>query len=73
MKIVHSRVICIKDSHPSYNLTKGKFYKDHHYEDIVGPLYYLIKNDIGEFEIYSSEYFRTIEDYRAEKLKELGI
>lgn len=69
-------VVCINDrdsiTGKSLHYTKGKFYDVVSGNPKVDFMFYL-KSDIGLYPAVKSENFVLLEDWREEKLKELGI
>lgn len=63
------RVICIDNINNHLDLTIGKEY----YIIQVYWDYYRLRNDLGDFESYSMDFFMPIEEYRNSRLEEIGI
>ena len=70
------KVIC--DSTPLYlpqGFTVGKWYdsKDSLYQQRAASDFIFVKGDDGIWSYLNRKYFRTVEEYREDKLMELGI
>ena len=67
------KLICISNSNRNdrlrLNLTVGKVY-DGEIDDWGS---YIVRNDAGEINPYSKRTFITLDEWREEKLKEIGI
>lgn len=68
------KVICVS-KRGSQPVTVGKWYdsEDTLYHQRSTPDFILVKGDDGIWSYLDRKYFRTVEDYREDKLKEIGI
>ena len=64
------KVLCVSNEYVGLCITVGKWY-----DLIPEPFYssYLIKDDKDRWNYLDRKYFRTLEEIREEKLKELGM
>ena len=70
------KVICIKNEYVGVCITFGKWYELEGYDgdwNRVGAYNFYIKDDKERWSVVDRKYFMTIEEFREEKLKELGI
>jgi hypothetical protein len=75
-------VICIKNTYSvgmalltSTGITINKTYNVEEVSYAVNSpaSFYLIKDDVGNFVNYSKDYFKVLDEYRDNKLTQLGI
>jgi hypothetical protein len=69
------KVVCIYD-YNAINITTGSCYTvvgETHIHSTKSIIDYKIINDIGKEGVYSAFRFRSLDEIRQEKLKELGI
>lgn len=77
------KVLCVSNTYVGLSITIGKWYEIYRGElklsnlDILLDQYkngsVIVKDDKGRWTRLSNIYFKTIEDIREEKLKEIGI
>ena len=69
------KVICVSNPIRKQTFTVGKWYdsKDSLYHHRATPGYIFVKGNNGLWAYMNRKYFRTVEELREEKLKELGI
>ena len=76
------KVICVSSRSVIENLgarlcrfTVGKWYdsKDSLYQQRAAPGFIFVKGDEGIWSYLDRKYFRTVEELREDKLKEIGI
>ena len=83
VKLSNLKLICVVDvaktsgGNKCFNITIGKiydviFYKNISNGDLSGMLYF-ITNDNGANDWYHYSFFKTLSEYRDQKIKELGI
>lgn len=64
------KVLCVSNKYVGLSITIGKWY-DVRRDTSSGC--FIVKDDKERWSALSQTYFKTIEDIREEKLKELGI
>ena len=64
------KVLCVSNKYVGLSITIGKWYDVR--RDTSGGCF-IVKDDKKRWSALSQTYFKTIEDIREEKLKELGI
>lgn len=65
------KVLCVSNEYVGLCITVGKWY-----DVSPEPFYssrYLIKDDSDRWSYLDRKYFRTVEEIREEKLKEIGL
>ena len=68
------KVLCVSNKYVGLSITIGKWYDVRRDEDkSTSSACFIVKDDKERWSALSQTYFKTIEDIREEKLKELGI
>ena len=70
------KVVCVDNTNVSLSLSVGKWYEVFEGDDAPITVYsgsYVVITDRGNYTRLSDRYFKTLEEIRNEKLKELGI
>lgn len=69
------KVICVSNPIRKQPVTVGKWYDAEYslYQQRASPGFIFVKGDDGIWSYLNRKYFRTVEELREEKLKELGM
>lgn len=73
-QVLIMKVICVRNREIQ-GFIVGKWYdsKDSLYQQRASPGYIFVKGDEGLWSYLDRKYFRTVEELREDKLKEIGI
>lgn len=70
------KVLCINNEYVRLCITVGKWYEVKEFDgdwNRINAYKFYIKDDKERWSVLDRKYFRTIEEIREEKLKELGV
>ena len=68
------KVLCVSNKYVGLSITIGKWYEVTIDEDkSTSSECFIVKDDNERWAVLNQTYFKTIEDLREEKLKEIGI
>jgi len=71
------KVLCVSNKYVGLSITIGKWYevrKDNEFiNSNTSSECFIVKDDKERWAVLNQTYFKTIEDIREEKLKEIGI
>jgi hypothetical protein len=71
------KVLCVSNTYVGLSITIGKWYevrKDNEFiNSNASSECFIVKDDKERWAVLNQTYFKTIEDIREEKLKEIGI